>query len=81
MIVLYGVFAVVYPLYQYYVGYDPLSEAQSGPKSVNLKHPLVLKGMFKFKAISQFAERYVSVERCALNMKDIISKNFNKLNK
>jgi glycerol-3-phosphate acyltransferase PlsY len=52
MIALCGVFAVVYPLFQHYVGRDPLAEAQIAPKSVSLKHFLVFKGKFKFKYIN-----------------------------
>jgi hypothetical protein len=40
--------------------------------SVNLKHSLVLVGMFRFKCPSQFVGRYQSVVSCALNMEDLI---------
>jgi hypothetical protein len=50
-------------------------------KSVNLKHSLVLTGMFRFKPGSQFAERYHSVVSRALNMGDVISNYFSKFNK
>jgi hypothetical protein len=50
-------------------------------KSVNLKHSFVLTGMFRFKPASRFVERYQSVVSCALNTKDLISKNFYKISK
>jgi hypothetical protein len=50
-------------------------------KSVNLKHSLVLTGMFIFEPGSQFVERYHSVASCALNMEGLIPNNFCKLNK
>jgi hypothetical protein len=45
-------------------------------ESSNLKRSLVLTRMFRFKPTSQFADRYRSVVRCALNMEDPISNNF-----
>jgi hypothetical protein len=48
-------------------------------KSVNLKHSLVLTGMFRFKPASQFVERYHSVVGCALDTEDLIWINFYKL--
>jgi hypothetical protein len=47
-------------------------------KSVNLKHFLILTGMFKFKPASQIVERYHSNVSCALNMVDFISNIFCK---
>jgi hypothetical protein len=47
-------------------------------KSVNLKHSLVVTGMFRFKPATQFVERYHSVVSCALNTEDLISNNFCK---
>jgi hypothetical protein len=37
--------------------------------------------MFSFKTSSQFVERYHSAGSSALNMEDLISNNFCKLNK
>jgi hypothetical protein len=48
--------------------------------SVNLKHSLVLTGIFIFKAASQFGERYHGVVSCALTMEDLISKSVCKFN-
>jgi hypothetical protein len=45
-------------------------------KSVNLKHPLVLTGMFICKPASQLVEWYHSVGSCALNMEDLLPNNF-----
>lgn len=42
-------------------------------KLVNLKHPLALTGMLRFKSVIQFAERYHSVMTCALNLNDLFS--------
>ncbi|PNF27028.1 hypothetical protein B7P43_G10396, partial [Cryptotermes secundus] len=44
-------------------------------KPVNLKHYLVLTGVFRFKAARQFGQRYHSVVSCALNVEDLISNN------
>jgi hypothetical protein len=41
-------------------------------RSLNLKHSLVLTGMFRFKPTNQFAERCHSVVGCALNVEDFI---------
>jgi hypothetical protein len=48
-------------------------------KSANLKHSLVLSGMFTFKPSGQFAERYHSAASYALNMEGLISNIFYKL--
>jgi hypothetical protein len=48
-------------------------------KSVNLKRSPLLTGMFRFKPVSQFVERYHSVASCALNMEDLISNIFSLL--
>jgi hypothetical protein len=50
-------------------------------KSVNLKHSLVLEGMFRFKPVSKFVERYHSAVNCALSMEDLISNSFCKFSK
>jgi hypothetical protein len=49
-----------------------------GQKSINLKYFLVLMGIFRFKPVSQSAERYHSLMNCALNVVDLISNNFCK---
>jgi hypothetical protein len=46
--------------------------------SVTLKYSLILTGMFRFKPVSQFVERYHSVVSCSLNMEVLISNNFCK---
>jgi hypothetical protein len=48
-------------------------------ESVNLKHSLVLSGMFTYESSSQFVERYHSIFSCALSMEDIISNKRVKL--
>jgi hypothetical protein len=50
-------------------------------KSVNLKHSLVITGMFRFKPATQFVERYHSGVSCAMNSEDLISNNFRKFSK
>jgi hypothetical protein len=50
-------------------------------KSVYLKYSVVLTGMFTIKPASQFVEQFHNVVSCALNMEDLISKYFRKLNK
>jgi hypothetical protein len=47
-------------------------------KSVNLKHFLVLTGMFRLKRASQSAEQYHGVVTCALNMVDLLSSKYCK---
>lgn len=49
--------------------------------SVNLKYYLVLMGMLIFKHSVQSVERHQSILSRVLNMDDIISNNFCKLNK
>jgi hypothetical protein len=49
--------------------------------SVNLKHFLILVGMFRLKPASQFVERHHGIVSCALNMKNLSSKNFCKFSK
>jgi hypothetical protein len=47
-----------------------VSKYRVAEKSVNLKHPLVLMGVFRFKPASQYVQQYHSVVSCALNMED-----------
>jgi hypothetical protein len=44
------------------------------PKSVKLKHSLVLTGMLRLKPVDQHVLRYHSIVSCALNMEKLISK-------
>jgi hypothetical protein len=37
------------------------------------QHSPVLRGMFRFKPVSELVERYRSVVSCAMNMEDLIS--------
>jgi hypothetical protein len=46
--------------------------------SVDLKHSLVLTGMFRFKPANSFVEQYHSVVSCAFNIEVLISSNFCK---
>jgi hypothetical protein len=39
----------------------------------------LLTGMFRFKPVSLFIERYHSVMSCALNMEDLISNNLSRI--
>jgi hypothetical protein len=48
-------------------------------KSVNLKHSLVLMGMFRFKPVIHSVKGHHSVVSCALNTEDLILSNFYKL--
>jgi hypothetical protein len=41
-------------------------------REVNLKYPLVLTWMLRFKPTSRFAEWYHSVVSCALNLEDVV---------
>jgi hypothetical protein len=50
-------------------------------KSVNLKHSLVLTGVFSFETADQFVERCHSVVSCVMNMKDLFLKIFYKFSK
>jgi hypothetical protein len=50
-------------------------------KSVNLKHYVVLTGMFRFKPASQFVEPYHNAVSCAVNMENLISNRFCKFSK
>jgi hypothetical protein len=50
-------------------------------KSINIKHSLLLTGMFRFKPAIQFGEPYHSVLICLYNMEDIICNKFCKFNK
>jgi hypothetical protein len=56
----------------------PSTYIQMTQNSVNLKHSLVLNGIFRFRPVSQFVERYHSIVSCALNVEDLISNNFCK---
>jgi hypothetical protein len=47
-------------------------EIQSGLKSINLNHSLVLMGTSRCKPASQFVERHDSVGNCALNMEQFL---------
>jgi hypothetical protein len=55
------------------VSFEPYSEAQ---KSFKINHSLILKGMFRFKPVSQFAEEYHSIVSCQLNMKNLLLNSF-----
>jgi hypothetical protein len=50
-------------------------------KSVNLKHSIVLTGMFSLKTARQFVERYHRVVNSALDMEGLILKNICKISK
>jgi hypothetical protein len=49
--------------------------------SVSLKYFLVLTGMFRSQPANQVAERNHSVESCALDMEDLVSKTICKFSK
>jgi hypothetical protein len=42
--------------------------------SINLKHSLVLTGMFRSQPANQLVEGYYSVVSCALNKDNLVSK-------
>jgi hypothetical protein len=50
-------------------------------KSVNLKHSVVLMGMFGFKHAIQFIESYGISLSCSLNIEDLTSKKLYKISK
>jgi hypothetical protein len=47
-----------------YTAYAVETDYINGPKSLNLKHSLVLKGIVRFKSVIQFVERHQRCEFC-----------------